>query len=534
MAGKNQVILTFAGDSSDLERAFSRVGTSANKMDSKIGTVGNRMSRLGQFGKTAALGLAAVGVAAVGVGVGLVNAAEESQKVTRQTDAVIKSMGLSSQVTGNQIAEMSEKISLATGVDDELIQSGQNLLLTFGSLASSAGDTGGNFDRATQAALDMSVALGTDMNSAAMQVGKALNDPIKGLSTLTRAGIQFTDAQKEQITAMVEAGDVAGAQALMLNELENQFGGSAEAQATASDKLGVAWGNLQEMLGEKLLPVVNAFSKWVIQTGIPAIESFIGWIDRNRVVLLIVAGVFAGVLVAALVAFVASLSAVTVAIVAVGAAAGVVGMFVVKHFNTMKSAVMGVFNWIRSNWPLLLAIITGPIGLAVLAVVRHWNTIKSGFTAVKNWIRDRVNDIVSFITGIPGRIAGAAKSIGTTIINGIKNGITSIGGFVGDIASSIKGAINSALHLPFTIKGPGPLPDFTIPSFHTGGTFHAPNGQREGLAMLLDGERVLRPGQSAGGGTVIVNVHGSLLTDERKLVKIIRDEIDRRGFGGRF
>jgi phage-related protein len=197
----------------------------------------------------------------------------------------------------------------------------------------------------------------------------------------------------------------------------------------------------------------------------------------------------------------------------------------------IRGAAAGVFEWLRTNWPLVLAIITGPIGLAVLAVVRHWGTIKSGFTAVKNWIRDRVSDIVSFITGIPGRIAEAAKSIGSTIINGIKNGITGVTGFVSDIGSAIKGAINSALHLPFTIKGPGPLPDFTIPAFHSGGTFRAPPGRREGLAMLLDGETVSRPGASGAGVTVNVFVAGSIRSD-RDLVRVIRDEFARGGFQG--
>lgn len=200
-------------------------------------------------------------------------------------------------------------------------------------------------------------------------------------------------------------------------------------------------------------------------------------------------------------------------------------------WDFIRGAAMGVFNWLKENWPLVLAIITGPIGLAVLAVTRNWQTIKDGFTAVKNWIRDRVNDVVGFITGIPDRIASAASSIGSTIVNGIKGGITGAVGFASDIAGAIKGAINSALHLPFTIHGPGPLPDFTIPAFHTGGTFRAPPGEREGLALLLDGERVLRPGQNGGGssGDVHLHFHGPV-AGEREFIRIIRDEFQRGGF----
>jgi hypothetical protein len=219
---------------------------------------------------------------------------------------------------------------------------------------------------------------------------------------------------------------------------------------------------------------------------------------------------------------------IAIVILAIGAIIGILALLGVD-FDTVKNAIgagwefiqgaaMGVFNWLKANWPLVLAIITGPIGLAVLAVVKNWDKIKSGFTAVKNWIRDRVSDIVGFITGIPGRIASAASSIGSTIINGIKNGISGVGGFVGDIASSIKGAINSALHLPFTIKGPGPLPDFTIPSFHQGGIMPGAPGT-EVLALLQAGERVSRAG--ASGGSIVIDMRGAIIADGRQFEQMV-------------
>lgn len=236
-------------------------------------------------------------------------------------------------------------------------------------------------------------------------------------------------------------------------------------------------------------------------------------------------------------AWLISLGPIGLVIAAIGAVIGIlmalgIGFDDIKRFaeaawNFILGAAQGVFNWLQANWPLVLAILTGPIGLAVLAIQRNWDTIKNGFTAVKDWISARVEDIVSFITGIPGRIASAASSIGSTIINGIKSGISSVGGFVSDIGGAIKRAINSALHLPFTIHGPGPLPDFTIPAFHTGGVFHAPSGEREGLAMLLDGERVLRPGESGGGGVVTVRLvidSGSNPAD-RALMEMLRERI---------
>lgn len=255
MARTRKLTVEIAGDASGVRRAFGQTERHADGLGRKLAS----------FGKVAALGLAGAAVGAVALGKGFVDAAVESQKVTKQTEAVIKSMGGAANVTSKQVADLSTALSLQTGVDDELIQSGSNILLTFGKVRNELGKGNKIFDRATQAALDMSVALGTDMKSASMLVGKALNDPIRGLTALRRTGIQFTKQQEDQIKAMVEVGDTMGAQKVILSELTKQFGGSAKAQATAQDKLKVAWGNLQEQLGEKLLPVVERLATWLAE-----------------------------------------------------------------------------------------------------------------------------------------------------------------------------------------------------------------------------------------------------------------------------
>lgn len=245
---------------------LNKVGDSAERTGHKVGGLSSKFAGLG---KAVALGAAAAGAGAFALGKGFYDAAIESQKITKQTEAVIKSMGGAAKVTAKQVGDLAGALAMKTGVDDELIQSGQNVLLTFANIRNEAGKGPKTFDRATKAALDMSVALGTDMTSASMMLGKALNDPTDGLSKLARSGIQFTDQQKEQIKVMQEAGNVAGAQAIMLSELERQFGGSAEAQATAGDRLKVVWGNLQETLGNGLVPIVERAASW-LTTALPA------------------------------------------------------------------------------------------------------------------------------------------------------------------------------------------------------------------------------------------------------------------------
>ncbi len=145
---------------------------------------------------------------------------------------------------------------------------------------------GENFGSATQSILDMSQALGIDLDSAAMQVGKALNDPIAGLSALSRSGVQFTADQEAMIKAMVEAGNVAGAQEIMMAELNTQFGGSAAAavdtyagqQVVLKEKMA----DIQQTLGEALMPILMQFGTFMADTLVPIIasvvESLSGWI----------------------------------------------------------------------------------------------------------------------------------------------------------------------------------------------------------------------------------------------------------------
>jgi phage-related minor tail protein len=114
------------------------------------------------------------------------------------------------------------------GCRRELIINSQNVLLTFTKVRNEAGKGNDIFTQGTKAALNLSTALGTDLQASTIQVGKALNDPIKGVTALQRVGVSFTAAQKDQIAAMVKSGDTMGAQKLILGELSTEFGGAAQ------------------------------------------------------------------------------------------------------------------------------------------------------------------------------------------------------------------------------------------------------------------------------------------------------------------
>lgn len=235
-------------------------------------------SAMRKTAKVAAIGLAAGAAAAFKFGGDALEEAREAQKVGAQTDAVIKSTGKAAKVTAKEVGRLSGRLSDKAGIDDELIQSGANVLLTFKNIRNESGKGNKIFDQAAKSALDMSVALGTDMSGASIQLGKALNDPVKGVTALGRAGVQFSEDQKAAIKKMVESGDTLGAQKIILKELDDQFKGSAKAQATEADKLGVAFGNLKEDVGTALIPVMDDLAVFLRKKGIPAARDFAGWV----------------------------------------------------------------------------------------------------------------------------------------------------------------------------------------------------------------------------------------------------------------
>lgn len=233
-------------------------------------------------GPVAAVGKTAAAFFAVDQVVGFfkdsISEARESQKVNALTAQVIKSTGGAANLTAVQVGNLATAISNKTGIDDETIQSGESLLLTFKNVRNEAGRGNDVFSQATGIMTDMSVALGQDTKSSAIQLGKALGDPIKGVTALQRVGVSFTESQKKQIKTLVEGGHTLGAQKIILKELRSEFGGAAAAAATPAQRLAVVWGNVKEAIGTKLLPVLDTIATVIMSRVIPAAGGLYRWL----------------------------------------------------------------------------------------------------------------------------------------------------------------------------------------------------------------------------------------------------------------
>jgi phage-related protein len=217
----------------------------------------------GGFGKQ--LGGIAAGIAAAFSVRAITNFAKESVAVAEaaataqaRLEAVAKATGVFGDQTDKvtqRLADFAKEQEMRIAVDDKVIKGVQAQLLSFKALSESADETGGAFDRATAAAFDMAAAGFGSAEGNAVALGKALENPIKGVAALARTGTVFTAEQREQIKVLQESGDLLGAQELILAEVESQYGGVAEATANASDKLEIAFENIKESAGAALLPV---------------------------------------------------------------------------------------------------------------------------------------------------------------------------------------------------------------------------------------------------------------------------------------
>lgn len=262
---------------------MSPAADSAARSSSRLGGVLGKVGGVMKTGLAVGAGVAVGGIAALGGWIvqGVKDAASY-QTVLAKTAQVIKSTGNVAHISVEGVKSLAAELETMSGVDEELIINSQNVLATFTNIR----NVGKNkiFDQATKSALDMSVALGTDLQGASIQVGKALNDPIKGVSALSKVGVTFTDSQKKVIKSLVETGDVAGAQKVILAELNKEFGGQA---AAAGKGFEGSMARVQDVLadtgreiGTALLPKVTQFAEWLskkIPVAIDATKK--GWND---------------------------------------------------------------------------------------------------------------------------------------------------------------------------------------------------------------------------------------------------------------
>jgi len=203
----------------DVNAKLDKVESHASSVGKSVGSAFTGMK----------LAFGAVGLMAADYLKGSIESASKAQKANSDLEATIKSTGGAAGMTAKEVGDMASALSKVSLFGGTAIKTGEAMLLTFTNIGKDV------LPGASQAMLDLAQKFGGEPVDQAVKLGKALNDPINGLTALTRVGVTFTDEQKNQVKAMQESGNVAGAQKLILSELNKEFGGQALAATKTYD-----------------------------------------------------------------------------------------------------------------------------------------------------------------------------------------------------------------------------------------------------------------------------------------------------------
>lgn len=318
---------------------------------------------------------------------------------------VIKATGGAAGFTAEQLMEQASAIQAVTTHGDEELLGGMAKLATFRHVI------GDEFKRTMKLATDLADVGFGSVESSAMQMGKALEDPSIGLTMLRRIGVSFSQEQIKQIKLLQQEGKLREAQGVMLAEVEKQVGGVAEAMAKTDTgkmkQMANTIGDLKEQVGKALMPVMLRFremqlSMWTkVQAAVDRFIPVIEWIadawgklsDRFK-------------------------SLAKIGVIALGVSAAF-------------AAIGTVIGMIAPALVPVLAIV-GSIGAAVWAVKKAWQEAMSS---------DRAEAIKQDLREIWTNLKLIWENIKTTFSNVVVSIRSAFGDAGGDMTDKIGGAV---------------------------------------------------------------------------------------------
>lgn len=463
---------------------------------------------------------------------GKVAAAEltEIQTANAQTEASLRRIGTGALVSVAGVQKLSESLQSQSGIDDQLIQTSANLLLTLGNLNVKTAEGKKNFEDSTTAIVNWAEATGTDPVAASKMLAKALADPEKGMSKLGRAGIILSKQQEAMVKKMVAAGDTAGAQGIIIEAVGKKFDGAAN--LTNSDKWNIAKDKIAGVGAELLVTLTPALTKLAdvvskatdkfntlgddtkkyIAIGIAllamlgplllalsAMTAIVGAATTVWGALTAVWGVAATVG-SALAAVVAAITLPMLVVAAAVIALIAVGVLLYKNWDKIKAFASKAWNGVKA--------VVLSVGAAIKAgLLAYWSQTKANFSAVWNGIKAAASAIGGGIKAALMKPFDALKSVpakmlslGKQIIQSLARGIRSIHIPMPHFSASVSKKKIGGVSVP--------IPDIDVDWYAKGGIFNRPSiigvGEKGPEAVVpLD-----KLGKMGGGQTIVQNFTG--------------------------
>lgn len=311
-------------------------------------------------------------------------AAGDAEAALATVEAIIKSTGGAAGLTSERLVAMAQELKALTNIDDDkILRDVTANLLTFTNVV------GPVFKEAQVAAINLSAVLRQDLQSSTIQLGKALNDPIKGITALRRVGVAFTNSQREQIKTLLSTGDILSAQRIILKELAKEFGGAAEAQAKTIEgrinKVTVAFGDALEYVGKAM----ERAGFLDLAEGVANLAKSFGDLSPRMQTIIAVAG------------------GVTAALVAIGAVAGTVALI----FGSFALPFVAAAAVIGTSTGIIIAY-WDKIKIAALSLSQSFSSI---YASVKDYLGTKLTAVIDESTfafqGFSQNLSIAAGSI---------------------------------------------------------------------------------------------------------------------------
>jgi len=355
----------------------------------------------------------------------VVKVTEAHQLVAAQTNQVLKSTHDVSGMTATSLNDLADAFSQTTMFSHDTVQSGENMLLTFTNIGKNI------FPQATQAVLDLSQGMHQDLQTSTIQVGKALNDPIAGLTNLSRIGVTFSTTQKEMIKNFMASGQQGKAQAVILQELTKEFGGSAAAAGKtfpgALQILKNTFEDLRIKIGTAVMPILTQFMQWFSKNGMPAISSFASFLTGTLIpgfLKIVSTGVAVVQFFQNLVTWFKQGSAPAIALGAALAAvaAGLLAMKIGQFIASLPALILRLGVWAAGQWAvaaatiatalpyILVAAVVAAVVIGIILAIQHWGAITKWlgdvWATVSGWIGARF----SWLGGVAHVVTSAIGS----------------------------------------------------------------------------------------------------------------------------
>lgn len=442
-----KLIVEVVGDTSRLDRSLKRARTETQGFAGAIGGLRIGFATLAK----SVIFVEALDKAIEGLGHAFhagTDEVKERIRLSAQIDAALKSTGDTANVTSQHIDDLALSLSNLSGVDDEVVKGGEAVLLAFTNIRNFAGKGNDIFDQATKAAVNYSVRSGRSMQTASIAIGRALQDPAKASTSLRRAQVVLTSAEKQGIAVALRHGQTLKAQQVILAALETRYGGAAKAAGqTLPGQLSILRERLKDVAGSILETVVPAFT-----TGVRAVVGFASKLSeiggtRAKLRFVLEGAEQLGRDIAALFQKGASAAAARIRSVNWGAviraAARGLSDAIVKAADAIRQGIS------RIDWQQVGKYLVDGFLIAVAAVAVFLRNVRWGSV-----MRAMVELMIAALRAQSNLLLGVGKEIGRLLVKGVEAGLIAFGRAIERIGIEIAlKFLEPFTHLPAKIAG---------------------------------------------------------------------------------